>query len=136
MEQRRYEKEYIRSVEREKKDLAKLQYQLKFESGARLSEVYPEKRHLIERLEQKQTKPHISYIRNTHTYNTHNNERLISKHSNTHQHSKDGQITWEGLDHISKDEEMLRQLIVESDDEYLDEYNIAKPTYIQQKQKP
>ncbi|CAD8091967.1 unnamed protein product [Paramecium sonneborni] len=121
LRQRKLKSENEKSSEREKKTKEKLQHELKFQSGTELIEKYPEKIQLIQQLQRRRVIPHISNFKPltklAYSLNT-------TKENN--QTIKAPIITWDALDAIVPDEDLIQNLIgsQKQQDKYLNQFEI------------
>ncbi|CAD8068975.1 unnamed protein product [Paramecium primaurelia] len=117
LRQRKQKQETYKNNEKEKKILQKLQFELKFKRGTELFEKYPQKIQLIQHLQKRKVTQHIGYckpsIKQAYSLNT---------QIESNQPRKSSVITWETLNDIVPDNDLILNLIgPQNDQQYLNQ---------------
>ncbi|CAD8166962.1 unnamed protein product [Paramecium octaurelia] len=113
LRQRKLKQEKQKNEEKEKKLKKKLQFELKFQNGTELYEKYPQNIQLIKQLEKRKVIKHIDYckpsIKQAYSLNI-QTESTQPKQSSF--------ITWETLDGVAPDSDLIQSLIGPDQDDY------------------
>ncbi|CAK76923.1 unnamed protein product (macronuclear) [Paramecium tetraurelia] len=113
LKQRQLKQENQKNKDKEKKIKQKLQFELKFQSGTELYQKYPRNIKLIKHLEKRKEIKHIDYFKSSF-------KQAYSLNIQTEQNQprKSSFITWETLDDIAPDNDLIQNLIGPDQDDY------------------